>query len=65
MQERANKLLMMFISDAYGSTGRASKKTAIAMMKFVGQVDGLQDAVNGGDKKQITSFNLNFVSKDD
>lgn len=64
MQEQANKLLMMFINDAYGPTGKVSKKTAIAMMKFVEQVDGLQSVVNNGCSKQITSFSLPWSPKD-
>lgn len=64
MQEQANKLLMMFINDAYGPTGKVSKKTAIAMMKFVEQVDGLQSVVNNGCSKQITSFILPWSPKD-
>lgn len=58
MDEQANKLLMMFINDGYSSSGKISKKTAIAMMKFVESTKGLQFLVNNGDTKSILQFDL-------
>lgn len=58
MDEQANKLLMMFINDGYSSSGKISKKTAIAMMKFVESTKGLQVLVNNGDTKSILQFDL-------
>ena len=50
MNEEAKKLLLMFITDGYKSqTGKISKKTAIAMMKYVSSDDDLQMMVNNSD----------------
>jgi len=49
----ANELLMMFIKDSYNGTGKPTKKTAMALMKFVGSDKELQSAVGSGDNKAI------------
>lgn len=50
MDEEAKKLLLMFIVDGYKSqTGKISKKTAIAMMKYVSSDSDLQMMVNNSD----------------
>ena len=55
----SNKLLMMFIKDSYKTaTGKPSKKTAIALMKFVASEKGLQEVINGGDSAEILNFKL-------
>ena len=55
----SNKLLMMFIRDSYKTaTGKPSKKTAIALMKFVASQKGLQEVINGGDNAEIANFKL-------
>ena len=55
----SNKLLMMFIRDSYKTaTGKPSKKTAIALMKFVASQEGLQEVINGGDNAEIANFKL-------
>lgn len=59
MNEEANKLLMMFINDTYRShTGKISKRTALATMRFVENEKGLQHKVNIGDEKAILSHNI-------
>ena len=56
MSEEANKLLMMFIIDGYKSrTGTISKKTAMAMMAYVGSDNELQDMVGSSDYKAVLS----------
>ncbi|AUR84294.1 hypothetical protein NVP1052A_65 [Vibrio phage 1.052.A._10N.286.46.C3] len=60
MNKNANELLMMFINDLYKSqTGRVSKKTAMAAMKFVNGDPELQRKVNIGDRKSILNHDLN------
>lgn len=55
----ANKLLMMFIKDSYKSpTGKPSKKTALALMKFVGSDQKLQELVNNGEYEAILNYEL-------
>jgi len=57
MNEDAEALLMMLISDGYSnSSGRVSKKTAIAMMRYVGKDKELQRLVNIGDKSGILRY---------
>ena len=57
---KANELLMMFIKDSYKSpTGKPSKKTAIAMMKFVAGQPDLQQLINAGDHAEILKFKIN------
>lgn len=54
MTDEANKLLMMYIVDGYRSqTGKISKKTAIATMKYVGGDKKLRQLVNIGDYKEV------------
>ena len=49
-------LLMMFIKDSYASpTGKPSKKTAVAIMKYVAADEELQGRVNNSDYKAILS----------
>ena len=55
MSEEAQKLLMMLINDAYKSTG-GSKKTAIAMMRYVEKDPELQKVINSGDTKKILNY---------
>ena len=56
---KANELLMMFIKDAYkSSTGKPSKKTVIAMMKFVAEQPDLQQIINNGDCAEILKFKI-------
>ena len=57
--EDAQRLLMMFINDGYSQTGKVSKSTAIAMMKFVRENPDLQKIVNSGVRSDILSFRLN------
>ena len=53
----AQELLMMFIKDSYKSaTGKPSKKTAIALMKYVASDNELQELVNNGDHKAILDY---------
>ena len=48
------ELLMMFIKDSYASaTGKPSKKTAIAMMRYVEADEVLQGRINNSDYKAI------------
>ncbi len=55
----ANKLLMMFIVDGYESyTGKISKKTARAMMKYVSKDKTLQGLVNRGDPSLILKHKI-------
>ena len=52
-----NKLLMMFIKDTYKSaSGKPSKKTAIALMKFVASEPELQALVNNGDYDGVLNY---------
>lgn len=53
MKDEANKLLMMFIKDGYSASGKISKKTAIAMMKYVASDKELQQLVNECDNTGI------------
>ena len=54
MNDAAQELLMMFIKDSYkSSTGKPSKKTAIALMKYVASDTELQRLVNSGDHNGI------------
>lgn len=55
----ANKLLMMFIKDSYKSVGgKPTKKTAIAVMKFVASDQKLQNLINNGDHAAILNYKL-------
>lgn len=54
--EEAEKLLMMFIADSYSNTGRPTKKTAIATMRYVAKRPSLQSLVNAGDRKNILKY---------
>ena len=55
----ANELLMMFIVDGYKSqTGKISKKTALAMMKFVRSDEVLGGLVNNSDYKSILKYEV-------
>lgn len=59
MNTEAEKLLMMFVKDGYKSqTGKVSKKTAIAMMKFVANNHELRDLVNSSDWKGVLNHKL-------
>lgn len=58
IHDEAFELLMMFINDGYSPSGKVSKKTALAMMRFVGKVDGLQYVVNGGCPSELIEFNI-------
>ena len=59
MSDEANKLLMMFIKDSYKSAnGKPTKKTAIALMRFVASNPELQGLVNDGDHAAILNFKL-------
>lgn len=58
MNKDAEKLLMMFIDDMYKPSGKVSKKTAIAGMKFVAKHPDLQCAVNNSDHKAIRDYKL-------
>lgn len=50
-------LLMMFIRDSYASsTGKPSKKTAVALMKYVASDPELQKIVNNCDSKKILKY---------
>ena len=63
MSIEANKLLMMFIKDGYSSTGKITKKTALAMMRSVGSDSELQSLVNNGDNSGILKHNINLKTK--
>lgn len=53
----ANKLLMMFVRDSYKSaSGKHTKKTAIALMRFVAGSPALQALVNSGDHTGILNY---------
>ncbi len=55
MNDEAEELLMMFVKDSYKSaTGSPSKKTAMALMKYVASDPELQKLVNIGDYNAIT-----------
>jgi len=53
---QAEELLMLFIADSYSSTGRPTKKTARALMRYVADRPQLQQLVNSGDKKEISKY---------
>ena len=54
MSEEIEKLLMMFVKDSYKSpTGKVSKQTAIALMKYIAGDYKLEKLVNAGDYKAI------------
>lgn len=54
MNIEAEKLLMMFVKDSYKSaTGKPSKQTAIALMKYVASDPELQRLINIGDHNGI------------
>lgn len=56
---KANELLMMFIKDSYKSAnGKPTKKTAIALMKFVASEPELQNLVNNGEHAAILNYKL-------
>ena len=57
MDEEAKKLLLMFITDGYRSqTGKISKKTAIAMMRYVSSDSDLQMMINNSDWAGIRKY---------
>jgi len=57
MSDEAEKLLMMFINDAYkNATGKPSKKTGFEMMRYVANRPELQQLVNDGNSKKIISY---------
>lgn len=57
MKEDAEKLLMMFIKDAYTSpSGRPCKATGLALMKYVASDQELQNIVNSGDAQAILKY---------
>jgi hypothetical protein len=59
MGNKAKKLLMMFIKDGYeSSTGKISKKTALAMMNYVRSDGELQRLVNNSDWRGLINHNL-------
>lgn len=59
MNDDANKLLMMFIKDSYKSVnGKPTKKTAIALMKFVASDSKLQGLVNNDDHAAILNHKV-------
>lgn len=59
MSDEANELLMMFIADSYKSAnGKPSKKTAIALMRFVNSSPVLQCLVNNGHHAAILKHKL-------
>ena len=65
MDDSSQKLLMMFIKDSYKSaTGKPSKKTAIALMKYVASDSHLQELINNGDNKAILDYKPMARSKD-
>lgn len=54
MEITAERLLMMFIYDAYNMRdGKPSKRTAIAMMKYVAQDRELSRKITNGSKPEI------------
>lgn len=58
MNIEANKLLMMFIVDGYKSqTGKISRKTALAMMKYVASDDKLTQLICNSDYKSALTHN--------
>lgn len=64
MSDEANKLLMMFIVDGYKSnTGKISKKTAIAMMRFIDSDKELQGLVCSSDYKSMLNYKLENKDK--
>ncbi len=59
MSDETEKLLMMFINDAYkNATGKPSKKTGFEMMRYVGNRPELQQLINDGDSKKIISYRV-------
>lgn len=50
------ELLMMFIKDGYSASGKVSKSTATAMMRYVANDGRLQGVINNGDGKDILSY---------
>jgi len=56
MTEEGEKLLMMFIRDSYSGSGRPTKKTAIATMKYVESNAELKRLVNIGDYKALLNY---------
>ena len=57
MKEDAEKLLMMFIKDAYASpSGKICKETGLALMKYVASDPELQRLVNSGDTQEILKY---------
>ena len=54
MNDEANRLLMVFIVDGYkNTTGKISKKTALAMMKYVDSDKELQGMICSSDYKGV------------
>ena len=54
MSKEAYKLLMMFVVDGYRSqTGKISKKTAIAMMKYVSADKELSKLVSNSNYSDV------------
>lgn len=61
-----NKLLMMFVKDGYSASGKISKKTAMAMMRFVGADKKLQSHINSSDWKSVLNHDASgWISVDD
>lgn len=56
-------LLKMFIKDGYSASGKISKKTALAMMKYVEKNDDLQRAVNNSNWQELKKINLSEEQK--
>jgi len=57
LRESAEALLMMFVRDGYAtSTGKPTKKTGIALMKYVAADPELQRLVNIGDYQAILKY---------
>tara|TARA_R110002051_G_scaffold114707_1_gene187629 strand:+ start:38 stop:235 length:198 start_codon:yes stop_codon:yes gene_type:complete len=56
MSEQANELLNMFIRDAFSSSGKIRKKTALEMMKYVASQPKLQSLINAGNDSEIINY---------
>jgi hypothetical protein len=59
MSEEAEKLLMMFIRDVYKNTsGKISKKSALATMRYVNGDIELQRIVNNSDYPAVLKYRM-------
>ena len=57
MKDEAEKLLMMFINDAYkNASGKPSQKTGFEMMRYVANMPDLQQLIGDGNSKKIISY---------